>query len=92
LSDTVQAPLQFVKAKRLFTADKLAVAEALYGYAAGIDIRDAGLMASALTDSAASDFRPAAAKAGLNTLFFKVVTPSSRLSLRHLAESIPRTL
>ncbi|WP_434603920.1 hypothetical protein [Pseudomonas sp. R1-7] len=46
------------------TADKLAVAEALYDYAASIDLRDAGLMASVLTDSAASDFRPAAAKAG----------------------------
>ena len=45
------------------TADKLAIAEALYRYAAGIDLRDKELFASALTEDAVSDFRPAAAKA-----------------------------
>lgn len=46
------------------TTEKLAVAEALYCYAAGIDLRDPALLASVLTESAVSDFRPAAAKAG----------------------------
>lgn len=46
------------------TADKLAVAETLYRFAAGIDLRDRELLASALTEHAVSDFRPAAAKAG----------------------------
>ncbi len=45
-------------------ADKIAVAEALYRYAAGIDLRDDQLLASALTDDVVLDFRPAAAKAG----------------------------
>ncbi len=45
-------------------ADKLAVVEALYRFAAGIDLRDKDLLVSALTDDAVSDFRPAAAKAG----------------------------
>lgn len=45
-------------------ADKLAVVDALYRYAAGIDLRDQDLLASALADDAVSDFRPAAAKAG----------------------------
>ncbi len=45
-------------------ADKLAVVEALYRFAAGIDLRDKDLLASALADDAVSDFRPAAAKAG----------------------------
>jgi len=44
--------------------DKLAVVEALYRFAAGIDLRDAGLLASAFAPDAVSDFRPAAAKAG----------------------------
>ncbi|NDL63009.1 nuclear transport factor 2 family protein [Acerihabitans arboris] len=46
------------------TAVKLAVVEALYRFAAGIDLRDKDLLASALTEDAVSDFRPAAAKAG----------------------------
>lgn len=46
------------------TTEKLAVAEALYCYAAGIDLRDPALLGSVLTESAVSDFRPAAAKAG----------------------------
>ena len=45
-------------------ADKLAVVEALYRFAAGIDLRDKDLLVSALADDAVSDFRPAAAKAG----------------------------
>ena len=44
--------------------DKLAAVDALYRYAAGIDLRDAALIESALADEAISDFRPAAAKAG----------------------------
>jgi septum formation inhibitor-activating ATPase MinD len=47
-------------------ADKLAVVEALYRFAAGIDLRDKDLLASALADDAVSDFRPAAAKAGFD--------------------------
>ncbi|KIF55210.1 MULTISPECIES: nuclear transport factor 2 family protein [Pseudomonas] len=46
------------------TADKLAVVETLYRFAAGIDLRDEVLLASAFTEDAISDFRPAAAKAG----------------------------
>lgn len=46
------------------TADKLAVVETLYRFAAGIDLRDRDLLASAFTVDAVSDFRPAAAKAG----------------------------
>jgi len=46
------------------TADKLAVIDALYRFAAGIDLNDKELLASALADDAVSDFRPAAAKAG----------------------------
>lgn len=45
-------------------ADKLAVVEALYRFAAGIDLRDNVLLASAFAVDAVSDFRPAAAKAG----------------------------
>ncbi len=45
-------------------ADKLAVVETLYRFAAGIDLRDTELLASASASDAVSDFRPAAAKAG----------------------------
>ena len=45
-------------------ADKLAVIDALYRFAAGIDLRDKTLLSSALAENAISDFRPAAAKAG----------------------------
>lgn len=45
-------------------ADKLAVVDALYRFAAGIDLRDNDLLASSLAENAVSDFRPAAAKAG----------------------------
>lgn len=45
-------------------ADRLAVVEALYRFAAGIDLRDSDLLASSLAENAVSDFRPAAAKAG----------------------------
>jgi ketosteroid isomerase-like protein len=47
-------------------ADKFAVVEALYRFAAGIDLRDAQLLRSAFADDAVSDFRPAAAKAGFD--------------------------
>jgi hypothetical protein len=46
------------------TTDKLAVTETLYRFAAGIDLRDRDLLASAFAEDAISDFRPAAAKAG----------------------------
>jgi hypothetical protein len=46
------------------TADKLAVVETLYRFAAGIDLRDNALLASAFAEDAVSDFRAAAAKAG----------------------------
>ncbi|HUD91489.1 nuclear transport factor 2 family protein [Sphingobium sp.] len=45
-------------------AEPLAVVDALYRYAAGIDLRDHDLLASSLAEDAISDFRPAAAKAG----------------------------
>lgn len=45
-------------------ADKIAVVDALYRFAAGVDLRDHDLLASALAENAVSDFRPAAAKAG----------------------------
>lgn len=45
-------------------ADKLAVVETLYRFAAGIDLRDKELLSSSLAENAVSDFRPAAAKAG----------------------------
>ena len=45
-------------------ADKLGVVEALYRFAAGIDLRDNNLLASSFAADAVSDFRPAAAKAG----------------------------
>lgn len=44
--------------------DKFAVVDALYRFAAGIDLKDQTLLASALAQNAVSDFRPAAAKAG----------------------------
>jgi septum formation inhibitor-activating ATPase MinD len=47
-------------------ADKLAVVEALYRFAAGIDLRDRDLLASSLDENAVQDFRPAAAKAGFD--------------------------
>lgn len=46
------------------TADRLSVFDALYRFAAGIDLRDRDLLSSALTADAVSDFGPAAAKAG----------------------------
>jgi len=46
------------------TADKLSVVETLYRFAAGIDLQDNDLLASAFAENAVSDFRPAAAKAG----------------------------
>lgn len=46
------------------TADKLSVVETLYRFAAGIDLQDNELLASAFAENAVSDFRPAAAKAG----------------------------
>jgi hypothetical protein len=47
-------------------ADRLAVVEALYRFAAGIDQRDWHLLASALAENVVSDFGPASAKAGFD--------------------------
>lgn len=47
-------------------ADKLAVVDALYRFAAGIDLRDESLLSSSLAENAVSDFRSAAAKAGFD--------------------------
>lgn len=46
------------------TADKFAVVETLHRFAAGIDLRDNDLLASAFAIDAISDFRPAGKKAG----------------------------
>lgn len=46
------------------TADRIAVTDVLYQFAAGIDQCDQGLLASVFTDDAVSDFTKAAAKAG----------------------------
>jgi septum formation inhibitor-activating ATPase MinD len=48
------------------TADKLAVVDALYRFAAGIDLRDDSLLSSSLAENSVSDFRLAAAKAGFD--------------------------
>ncbi|MEB3961449.1 nuclear transport factor 2 family protein [Streptomyces kunmingensis] len=45
-------------------ADKFAVVETLYRYAAGLDLRDKDLLASAFADDAVADFGPATRKAG----------------------------
>ncbi|HAP27357.1 MAG TPA: nuclear transport factor 2 family protein [Achromobacter sp.] len=47
-------------------ADRTAIVDALYRFAAGIDLRDQRLLASSLSEDAVSDFRPAAAKAGFD--------------------------
>jgi len=41
-----------------------ALADTLYRFPAGIDLRDAALFSSAFTEDAISDFRPAGAEAG----------------------------
>jgi len=46
--------------------DQLAVIDALYRFAAGIDLNDRDLLASSFADDAVSDFRAAAAKAGFD--------------------------
>jgi len=46
--------------------DTLAVVDALYRFAAGIDLNDRHLLASSLSENAVSDFRAAAAKAGFD--------------------------
>ncbi|BCY11648.1 hypothetical protein L3i22_067360 [Actinoplanes sp. L3-i22] len=47
-------------------ADQLAVTEALYRYAAGVDLKDESLFASSLAVDAISDNSPATAKIGLD--------------------------
>lgn len=71
--------------------DKLAVVETLYRFAAGIDLRDPDLLSSAFADSAVSDFRPAAAKAGFEypvligrkTIVEALLSSLSRLDTTH---------
>ncbi|KFY07734.1 hypothetical protein V492_06890 [Pseudogymnoascus sp. VKM F-4246] len=46
-------------------AEQFAVLQTLYNWAAGIDLKDAALLASTYAPNAVSDFGPAAAKAGL---------------------------
>ena len=46
------------------TADRLAIVDALYRFAAGIDLRDKDLLSSSLAENAVLDFGPAGAKAG----------------------------
>ena len=65
---------------------KLAVVEALYRFAAGIDLRDRALLASALAEDAVSDFRPAAAKAG----FEYPVLEGREIIVAALSESLSR--
>lgn len=48
----------------LDNADKIAVIETLYRFAAGIDLKDKELLSTAFADDAVSDFGPAAAKVG----------------------------
>ncbi|ALM54060.1 nuclear transport factor 2 family protein [Halomonas huangheensis] len=45
-------------------SDIIAVTDALYRFAAGIDLRDKDLLTSAFAEGAVSDFRPAGEKAG----------------------------
>ncbi|MGW0789470.1 nuclear transport factor 2 family protein [Streptomyces sp. NPDC002911] len=45
-------------------ADKFAVVETIYRYAAGLDLRDKDLLVSAFTEDAVADFGPATKKAG----------------------------
>lgn len=72
-------------------SDRLAVVDALYRFAAGIDLRDKDLLASALADDAVSDFRPAAAKGGFeypviegrDTIVSALSTSLSQLDTTH---------
>ncbi len=68
-------------------ADKLAVVDAIYRFAAGIDLRDRALLASAFAEDAESDFRPAAAKAGFDYPVLKgreAIVEALSASLRNL--------
>ncbi|MFH8467696.1 nuclear transport factor 2 family protein [Streptomyces sp. NPDC017991] len=69
------------------TEDKLAVVETLYRYAAGLDLRDADLLASAFADDAVADFGPATRKAGHEYPPIKgrqTIVPALLGSLSHL--------
>ena len=58
MSDTINTSSPAV------TADKFAVVETLYRYAAGLDLRDNSLLASTFAENAVADFGPATKKAG----------------------------
>jgi hypothetical protein len=60
MADFAPTPSQFQ------AADRLAVVEALYRFATGIDRRDWDLFASAIAEDVVSDFGPASAKAGFD--------------------------
>ena len=61
MSSTDLDPVQIAAA-----ADRLAVVEALYRFAAGVDRRDWDMFASAIAETVVSDFGPASAKAGFH--------------------------
>jgi septum formation inhibitor-activating ATPase MinD len=72
-------------------AERLAIIDALYRFAAGIDLRDRALLASALAENAVSDFRPAGAKGGFeypviegrDTIVAALSTSLSQLDTTH---------
>lgn len=69
------------------TADKFAVVETLYRFAAGLDQRDEALLASAFAADAVSDFRPAGKKAGFEYPVLEgreTIVAALRGSLNHI--------
>lgn len=69
------------------TADKFAVIETLYRFAAGLDLRDKELLASAFAADAVSDFRPAGKKAGFEYPVLEgreTIVAALRSSLNHI--------
>jgi len=50
---------------KLPTKPAIAVADALYRFAAGIDFNDADLLTSAFAENAVADFTPSATKLGI---------------------------
>lgn len=82
------------------TADKFAVIDTLHRFAAGIDLHDPALLASAFTVNAVSDFGPAAAKAGFeypvlegrNTIVTALSGALSQLDTTHSVSNARVTL
>lgn len=76
-----------MKSKINELADRLGVIDALYRFAAGIDLRDESLLSSAFAEDAVSDFGPAAAKAGFEYPLLKgrsIIVEALSTSLRQL--------